>query len=90
MAIVAKPSSRSTSERNPVALSMRPSKPGKPVALSEMPPMPVVCWFRPVNRQARVGEHIAVVWKLRYRKPFAASRSNVGVSTSEPKQPICA
>src|SRR5262249_49041691 len=39
---------------------------------------------------ARVGEHSAVVWKFVYCSPLAASRSNVGVSMSEPKQPNCA
>ena len=33
------------------------------VAISVMPPMPTVWWFRPLRRTARVGEHSAVVWK---------------------------
>ena len=35
------------------------------MARSVIPPMAHVWWLRPVSRQARVGEHIAVVWKLR-------------------------
>ena len=27
-------------------------------------PMPTEWWLRPVSRQARLGEHSAVVWKL--------------------------
>ena len=26
--------------------------------------IPLAWWLRPVSRQARVGEHSAVVWKL--------------------------
>jgi hypothetical protein len=49
--------------------------------------MPTEWWFRPVSRQARVGEHKAVVWKLAKRSPPAAKRSKVGVSRSDPKHP---
>ena len=37
---------------------------GNPVDHSAMMPMPTLWALRPVRRQARVGEHIAVVWKL--------------------------
>jgi len=40
-----------------------------------MPPMPTAWWFRPVNKAARVGEHIAVTWNRLYRNPCAAIRS---------------
>lgn len=46
--------------------------------------MPTECALRPVSRQARVGEHIAVTWKFRYCAPPRASRSMCGVSISEP------
>ena len=47
-------------------------------------PMPTRWWLRPVSRQARVGEHTAVVWKLVKRSPRAARRSMLGVSMSDP------
>ncbi len=37
---------------------------GKPIAASEMQAMPLVVWLRPVIKQARVGEHSAVVCQL--------------------------
>jgi hypothetical protein len=46
--------------------------------------IPLAWWLRPVSRQARVGEHSAVVWKLENRRPPAARPSNVGVAMSEP------
>src|SRR5262249_57523957 len=55
-----------------------------------MRPMPTRWWLRPVSTHARVGEHSAVVWKFVYCSPPAASRSNVGVAMSLPKQPNCA
>src|SRR5690242_1249304 len=55
-----------------------------------MRPIPFEWWLRPVSTQARVGEHSAVVWKLRYRSPLVASASRFGVSMSDPKQPSCA
>ena len=47
-------------------------------------PIPTRWWLRPVSRQARVGEHTAVVWKLVNRTPRAASRSMLGVSMFDP------
>ena len=52
--------------------------------------MPTAWWFRPVSRQARVGEHKGVTWKRLKRSPRAAIRSMPGVSMSEPKHPSCA
>ena len=46
--------------------------------------MPLRWWFLPVSKQARVGEHSAVVWKLVSRTPSAARRSITGVSMSDP------
>ena len=40
--------------------------------------------FRPVSRQARVGEQRAVVWKLLNRMPESAIRVMFGVSTGPP------
>ncbi len=37
---------------------------GNPEAASVMHAMEFVVWFRPVNRQERVGEQRAVVWKF--------------------------
>ena len=47
-------------------------------------PIPTRWWLRPVSSAARVGEQMAVVWKLVNRNPRSASRSNVGVSRSDP------
>jgi hypothetical protein len=44
-----------------------------------------VWWLRPDNNAARVGEHSAVVWNRLYFRPWAASRSAVGVLTGPPK-----
>src|SRR4051794_34003464 len=52
--------------------------------------MPTAWWLRPVRMQARVGEQSAVTWKRLYRSPPCASRSMLGVSMFEPKQPSCA
>ena len=54
------------------------------MARSATRPMPLRWWFRPVSRQARVGEHSAVVWKLVSRTPSAATASMTGVSMSDP------
>ena len=50
-----------------------------------MTPIPTVWWLRPVSRAARVGAHSAVVWNRLYFRPFAASRSAVGVAHGPPK-----
>ena len=47
-------------------------------------PTPTRWWFRPVSRQARVGEHTAVVWKFVRRTPRSARPSIAGVAMSEP------
>src|SRR4051794_1916521 len=49
-----------------------------------MTPIPTEWWLRPVSKAARVGAHSAVVWKRLYFKPFAASRSAVGVAHGPP------
>ena len=41
-------------------------------------------WLRPVSRQERVGEHIAVVCHWVNRTPSPAIRSMFGVSTGPP------
>ena len=46
--------------------------------------MPTAWWLRPVSSDARVVEHIAVVWKPVALTPSAASASMVGVSIEEP------
>ncbi len=48
--------------------------------LSATRPSPLRWWLRPVSRQARVGEHNAVVWKLLSRTPPAASVSKASCS----------
>ena len=58
--------------------------PGADVAISVIPPMPTEWWLRPVSSAWRVGEHSAVVWKRLYFRPFAASRSAVGVEQGPP------
>jgi len=57
---------------------------GKPVSKLEIARMPTAWWLRPVNMQARVGEHSAVVWKFVKRRPAAASASMRGVASVEP------
>src|SRR3954463_1478271 len=49
-----------------------------------MTPIPTVWWLRPDSNAARVGAHSAVVWKRLYFRPFAASRSAVGVAHGPP------
>jgi len=48
----------------PFSKGIWPLLPGKPVAPSVMQAMPLEWWLRPVRKQAREGEHSAVVWKL--------------------------
>jgi hypothetical protein len=55
------------------------------VAVSVMLPIPTAWWLRPDNNAARVGEHSAVVWNRVYFRPWAASRSAVGMCTGPPK-----
>jgi len=54
------------------------------MARSATRPIPERWWLRPVSRQARVGEHSAVVWKFVSRTPPAARPSMTGVAMSEP------
>ena len=61
---------------------------GKPDAASEMQAIPFVVWLRPVNRQDRVGEHSAVVWKFVYLMPRCAIRLMFGVSIRPPNGSI--
>jgi hypothetical protein len=42
---------------------MPPRMCGKPVFQLDTARIPTAWWLRPVNRQARVGEQSAVVWK---------------------------
>ena len=62
---VANPWRWSTLEMKPLVRGIRPWYPGKPEALSAMLPSALVWEFRPVSRHDLVGEHSAVVWKLR-------------------------
>src|SRR5271156_3863496 len=57
---------------------------GNPVSKLEIARMPTAWWLRPVSRQARLGEHRAVVWKPVNRPPPAARASVLGVSGVEP------
>ena len=65
---------------------MRPLQPGNPSVNSSMVAMPTVVALRPVNSDARVGEHSAVVWNWESRTPRSAMRLMVGISTRPPKQ----
>ena len=57
----------------------------KPVSWKlEIVRMPTAWWLRPVNSEARVGEHSGVTWKLEYRSPWAANLSMFGVSIVDP------
>ena len=49
---------------NPFSNGMRVEMPGNPELNSAMVAIPFEVALRPVSREARVGEHRAVVWKL--------------------------
>jgi hypothetical protein len=51
---------------------------------SEIDAKPFEWWLRPVRNVERVGEHSAVVCHWLYVRPFAASRSIVGISMRPP------
>ncbi len=51
--------------------------------------MPTAWWFRPVKKQARVGEHRAVTWKRLNGRPGRGKRVECGVAMSDPKAPRC-
>src|SRR5262252_4189878 len=61
-----------------------PSVSRVPLDHSAIIPIPPACALRPVNRHARVGEHMEVTWKFEYRTPPLASWSIHGVAISEP------
>ena len=44
-------------------VGMRPEKASQSLANSVITPVQTRWWLRPVSREARVGEHRAVVWK---------------------------
>ena len=48
----------------PFSKGIRVEMPGKPELNSAIVAMPFEVALRPVSREARVGEHSAVVWKL--------------------------
>ena len=48
--------------------------------------IPTDVGLRPVNSDARVGEHSAVLWNCDSRTPRSAIRLMFGMSTSPPKQ----
>jgi hypothetical protein len=81
---VFQPASRKSRGSVGTDAGIRAVYPGAEVGMSATKPMPTEWWLRPVSNAARVGEHIAVTWNLLYRNPFAASRSIVGVSMSDP------
>ena len=58
--------------------------PGADVAISVIPPIPTVWWFRPERSAARVGEQSAVVWNRLSFRPSPARRSAVGVLQGPP------
>ena len=70
---------------NPLSKGIRVEIPGKPELNSATVAMPLVVALRPVNKDARDGEHKAVVWKLAYRTPMSAIRHMLGASTGPPK-----
>src|SRR5215471_19569607 len=61
---------------------------GNPADASVMHAIPLVVWLRPVSKQARVGEHRAVVWKFVYVNPRSAIRLIFGVSIRPPNGSI--
>lgn len=65
---------------------MRPLQFGKPSVNSSMVAMPTVVALRPVSREARVGEHSAVVWNCESRTPRSAMRLMAGILNNPPKQ----
>src|SRR3954452_19776978 len=67
---------------------MWPLEFGNPDDISVMHAIPFVVWWRPVSRQARVGEQSAVVWKFVYVRPRSAMRLMFGVSISPPNVSI--
>lgn len=81
---MAYPSARRSSATVTACGVMPPRMCGKPVFQFDTPRMPTAWWLRPVSRQARVGEHSAVVWNPVDRNPAAAKRSMAGVASSEP------
>jgi hypothetical protein len=52
--------------------------------------IPFVVAFRPVNRDTRVGEHRAVVWKFENLIPRSAMRRMFGHSTGPPNVSVVA
>ncbi len=63
---------------------MVPLNPSQSLANSQIWPLPTRVWFRPVRRDARVGEHMAVEWNRLYEMPLFATRLSVGVLISPP------
>ncbi len=58
---VFQPRSARISDSIPFSGGITPLRLGKPLEASVMQAMLLRVWFRPVSRQARVGEHSAVV-----------------------------
>lgn len=83
---VFQPCSASTSLSSAVSNGMRPLQLGNPSVNSSMVAIPTLVALRPVNSDARVGEHSAVVWNCDSRTPRSAIRLIVGISTNPPKQ----
>ena len=80
------PRSASTSEISAVSSGMRPLMPGNPSVNSSTMAIPTVVALRPVSKDARVGEHSAVVWNWVSLTPRSAIRLIAGICTSPPKQ----
>jgi hypothetical protein len=74
----------STSDTKPLSNGMRVEIPGNPDANSAIVAIPLVVAFLPVSRDARVGEHSAVVWKFEKMTPRSAMRRIVGHWTGPP------
>src|SRR3954470_4949755 len=81
---VFQPCSPRISEIVPFSGGIVPLALGKPIAASVMHAMLLRVWFRPVNKQERVGEHSAVVCHCVKRTPSPAIRSMFGVSPGPP------
>ncbi len=68
----------------PFSKGIRVEIPGNPDANSAIVAMPFEVAFLPVSKDARVGEHSAVVWKLANFTPRAAMRAMFGHWTGPP------
>ena len=63
---------------------MTPRQLENPVSVLERNRMPTEWWLRPDSKDALVGEHSAVVWKLVYTSPRLAMRARLGIRILPP------